>query len=320
MKISIIIPVYNAEKYLEEAVNSALNQEDVKEIILVEDGSSDNSLYVCKKLEKKHKEVKLFRHPGGVNMGAGETRNLGLKKASQEFIAFLDADDFYLNNRFRKTKEIFEKKNADGVYEAIGACFEDLQSEDIWKIKNGKKLTTLAKEVDPDDLFEFLILGRKGHFHLDGLTIKKEILDSSLGLFEKKLRISQDTHFCLKLSLIKKLYQGSIEKPVATRRVHAENRITQVESKNMIAIQNDLWRLLARWSHGRELSFSNKALICFMSYHYCKLKKIIKEREGREINQSKYYPYTLLSFFLKNPLSGSVVFYTIVKYLLKGLF
>jgi len=321
MKISVIIPVYNAEKYVEQAVKSALSQEEVEEIILIEDGSFDNSLEICRGLEVKYKKVKLFQHPSGENKGAGGTRNIGLKNAKFEFIAFLDADDFYLKNRFKKTKQVFKTNcKADGVYEAIGACFEDLQSEDIWKIKNGKKLTTLAKEVDPDDLFKFLILGRQGHFSLDGLTIKKEILDSSLGLFDKNLRISQDTHFCLKLSLVKNLFPGEIGRPVTKRRVHRENRITQVDSKKMIAIRDDLWESLAEWSLGRKISFSNKALIFFMNYYYNKLKKIVREREDREINQSKYYPYTLLSFSLRNPLSGLVVFYNIIKYLLKGLF
>jgi glycosyltransferase involved in cell wall biosynthesis len=104
MKVSVIIPVYNAGKYVEDAVNSALKQKEIKEIILVENGSSDNSLSVCKKLEKDLKKIKLFRHPNGENRRSSRTCNLGLKKATQNYIPFLDADDFYLDNRFKRTK------------------------------------------------------------------------------------------------------------------------------------------------------------------------------------------------------------------------
>ncbi|MBH2023635.1 MAG: glycosyltransferase, partial [Flavobacteriales bacterium] len=78
MKISVIIPVYNAEKYVSQAVESALQLDEVFEIILVEDKSPDNALEVCKELAEKHERVKLFQHPDQGNHGAGASRNLGL--------------------------------------------------------------------------------------------------------------------------------------------------------------------------------------------------------------------------------------------------
>ncbi len=60
-KVSIIIPVFNAEPYLEKAINSALELSEVKEIILIEDGSSDNSLKICQQHSEKSKKVKLFK-------------------------------------------------------------------------------------------------------------------------------------------------------------------------------------------------------------------------------------------------------------------
>ncbi len=92
MKISIIIPVYNAEKYLERAVKSALNQSETGEVILVEDDSPDNALELCMNLEEEYERVKLFRHPDGKNHGAGASRNLGIEKSDFDFIAFFDVD------------------------------------------------------------------------------------------------------------------------------------------------------------------------------------------------------------------------------------
>ncbi len=91
MSISVIIPVYNALNFVEEAVLSCLNCPQVAEIILVEDGSRDDSLQECLRLQKTHNRVKVETHPNNENRGAGASRNLGLANATGDFIAFLDA-------------------------------------------------------------------------------------------------------------------------------------------------------------------------------------------------------------------------------------
>src|SRR6187401_917604 len=108
MDISVIIPVFKAEKHIRKAVESALQFDEVKEVILIEDGSPDNSLSVCIALCKEFPRVKLFRHTDEKNHGAGASRNLGLSNASCNFIAFLDADDYFLSNRFDTEQEIFK--------------------------------------------------------------------------------------------------------------------------------------------------------------------------------------------------------------------
>src|SRR5690606_16621737 len=95
VNISVIIHVYNAEKYLEKAVKSALKFDVVTEVILVEDRSPDNAYQICKDLASSNDRVKLYTHPNNENRGAGASRNLGLEKAIGNYIAFLDADDFY---------------------------------------------------------------------------------------------------------------------------------------------------------------------------------------------------------------------------------
>ncbi|HED13224.1 MAG TPA: glycosyltransferase family 2 protein, partial [Gammaproteobacteria bacterium] len=100
MKISVVIPVYNAEKYVEYAVKSALQQKEAAEIILVEDNSPDHALKICEKLSNENSQVRLLRHSDGKNHGAGESRNLGIRSARHDYIAFLDADDYYLQNCF----------------------------------------------------------------------------------------------------------------------------------------------------------------------------------------------------------------------------
>jgi len=67
-----------------------LQQPETGEILLVEDNLPDNCLQICQKLEKEHEKVRLLRHPDGKNHGAGATRNLGIKNAEFNYIAFLD--------------------------------------------------------------------------------------------------------------------------------------------------------------------------------------------------------------------------------------
>lgn len=92
MKLSIIIPVYNSENYIENCINSILKQ-DYKniEIIVVNDGSTDNSYHILKSLSKKHKQIKLIDKENG---GVSSARNVGISVANGDYITFVDIDDY----------------------------------------------------------------------------------------------------------------------------------------------------------------------------------------------------------------------------------
>ena len=91
-KLSVIMPVYNTAKFLERSINSVLNQTFTDfELILVNDGSKDNSLEICREFEKKDNRIKVVDKENG---GAGSARNAGLAVCSGEFVAFPDSDDW----------------------------------------------------------------------------------------------------------------------------------------------------------------------------------------------------------------------------------
>ena len=94
--VSIIVPVYNAEKYIKNCVLSILNQ-DYKniELILVNDGSKDNSYNICKQLAEKDNRIRLFNKENG---GTSSARNYGLDNAKGEYVCFIDSDDFACPN------------------------------------------------------------------------------------------------------------------------------------------------------------------------------------------------------------------------------
>lgn len=110
-KISIIIPVYNAEKYLEMSLNSVRNQIFTDyEVICMNDGSTDNSLQILKKYAEQDRRFKIYNQS---NAGGSVARNNALKKATGKYIAFLDNDDVYHPNYLERLYENIEKYGAD---------------------------------------------------------------------------------------------------------------------------------------------------------------------------------------------------------------
>ncbi len=224
-EVSVIIPVYNAEKYLRQAVESAISLDAVREVLLVEDKSPDNALEVCHALVRQYSKVKLLRHPHGENRGAGESRNLGLRSATSEFIAFLDADDWYLPNRFEKERDLFKDPSVDGVYSATGFYYEDGQRPD------DSRLTTLPRGVPPEMLLEVLLTSRGGRFTTNSITVRRSLF-ARTGLFDTSLRLHQDTHLWLRLAYFGRLLPGEVDQAVSVRRVHGENRIAAKSNRS----------------------------------------------------------------------------------------
>lgn len=114
-KVSIVIPVYNAEKFIEQTVDSVLNQtyENI-EVLLVDNLSKDNSLKMIKGYAKKDKRVKVFQEKDKQSVGAA--RNLGIKKSTGEYITFIDSDDLALPFLVEKLLCNAKENNSDIVY------------------------------------------------------------------------------------------------------------------------------------------------------------------------------------------------------------
>lgn len=259
MKISVVIPVYNARRYVESAVESALRQPETAEVILVEDNSPDNALEICQRLAAQDPRVQLFRHSDGKNHGAGESRNLGIRNARCDYIAFLDADDYYTENRFTRATEILSNDpTIDGVYEAVGAEFENDEAKRRYFSTHADEIATVDKKVLPQELFRYLLVGGAGYIHLNGLVIKKS------GLFEvgllPRLRLHQDMILCMKLAAILKLVAGDTIRPVAFRRLHLENRITNPET-DYSSSRFEAYKDLLRWSREVNLPRDKRNLI-----------------------------------------------------------
>lgn len=232
MQVSVIIPVYKAETFVSDATHSALKLDEIQEVLLIEDGSPDGSLSVCRELARENSKVTVLRHPGGSNRGAGASRNLGILNASMDYIAFLDADDCFTDIRFQSESEIFSENPAcDGVYGAIGVAYVDDVGAQAWEALglDESSLTTVNRPIPPDKLFDHLTgmdqTGLyKGYFSIDGLTLNRTSLLRAGVLFDESLRLHQDTVFIMQLAYNLSLVSGDIDRPLALRSVHADNR------------------------------------------------------------------------------------------------
>ena len=118
VKVSVILPVYNVEKYLKECLDSILNQtlQEI-EVICVDDGSTDRSLEILREYEKKDKRVIVLTQE---NKGAGAARNKGLAIAKGEYLSFLDSDDFFASGMLEEAyRRCVEKKAQICVYQVL---------------------------------------------------------------------------------------------------------------------------------------------------------------------------------------------------------
>ncbi|MDF4756482.1 glycosyltransferase family A protein, partial [Vibrio parahaemolyticus] len=113
--VSVIVPLYNAEKYIEETMESILNQTYKNiEIVIVDDGSKDQSSSIVKNLKKKYPEQ--IKYILQENQGVSVARNTGIENASGEYISFLDSDDLWHPTKIEKQIESMHKNNMNACY------------------------------------------------------------------------------------------------------------------------------------------------------------------------------------------------------------
>ena len=130
VKVSVILPVYNVEKYLKECLDSILNQtlQEI-EVICVDDGSTDRSLEILREYEKKDKRVIVLTQE---NKGAGAARNKGLAIAKGEYLSFLDSDDFFASGMLEEAyRRCVEKKAQICVYQVLR--YNEKTKETVYK-------------------------------------------------------------------------------------------------------------------------------------------------------------------------------------------
>lgn len=209
--ISVIVPIYNSEKYLERCITSICNQTYPNlEIILVNDGSKDHSLTICKTFAKKDKRIVIKDITNG---GVSNARNTGLLIAKGEFIQFLDSDDFIDKNYIKSLYDIIKVND-------IGMALCAIKSFDIYS-KLIDEWTIEDSILNFDNIDQILFLDLINSFLLFGPVnklYKKDIITKNSIKFDKSLSYGEDLLF--NLEYFKHISKISITNKIAYNYVH----------------------------------------------------------------------------------------------------
>lgn len=307
-KVSIIVPVYNVEKYLDRCMQTLLNQilKDI-EIIMVDDGSSDNSPLMCDIYAQNDVRVKVVHKK---NEGLGYARNTGLKMATGEYVAFIDSDDFTTieayDQLYKKAKETnadvvyagFKYQNADGTIDKcflLDRVFEG--SGDITEF-----LSSMIFDTKPREKTIWMSVW-------NGLY-KRELLEKNKICFKSERDyLSEDIVFhaeliplCKKIICIPKTfynycYNGTsltrkfnIEKIESNFRLY-EVLTSTVEKYHLSEIQWKISLFLLGYTRGiilrgiimSDMTFSEKRKYCMNVYSYSKWPEVVRSLNQRNI-------------------------------------
>jgi glycosyltransferase involved in cell wall biosynthesis len=216
MRISVIIPAYNAAAYIERALQSVLNQtRAAEEIIVINDGSTDATSEILKQYKGK---IRIIEQ---VNAGVSAARNTGIRAASGDWIAFLDADDEWLPEKLTKQCQFHqahpEIKWSSANYYRCHCSKNHRRTEDLSNTPQG-----IAKDTFDDYLQAFEALA-KGH--TDTMFIQKETLLQT-GLFYEPQKTIEDDDLWFRLGYLN-LRFGFIREPLAVYHLGAERSITK---------------------------------------------------------------------------------------------
>jgi len=209
--ISVVIPAMNRANVIERAVNSALEQTiPVHEIIIVDDGSTDDSIEVIKKMPAYGTKIKLLLNE--TNMGAPYSRNKGAAQAEGEFIAFLDSDDRWLPSKLEKQMSLQSSSGACAVF------------TNFVFIRNGtRQLGQVKEKVTLADLFGRNVLGATS-----SLVVKKAVFEEVSG-FTQDLPSCQDWDLYLRLAQKTDLY--CLTEPLVEYHIDGGQRISTNKTK-----------------------------------------------------------------------------------------
>jgi len=198
-EISVIIPVFNAKKFIKESINSVLKQtfQDI-ELIIVDDASTDNSLQIIKKMSQQNNKIKILVQ--GQNKGKAGTINSGLKEARGNYIAFLDADDLMDKTKLDEQIKVFKQNpNIDMTYTDL-KNFDEQGEKGICESVDFKSLEEPLKKLQASAKskrkfkYPSHALDKEKFIPGGSVMVKKKIINSGIK-FDEELKNSEDCDF-----------------------------------------------------------------------------------------------------------------------------
>ena len=309
--LSVVVPAYNCQNTLAQTLDSIVNQEckDL-EIIIVNDGSKDNTEKICKEYCDKYENIRYFNKE---NSGVSDTRNIGIKNAKGTYIAFLDSDDVWDKNYYNSTLNNQLKSEEYDIF-VFSSCFSDmdLNMTEYIKVEDEILIDQKDKAVD------------RYYHHFSSFIYRYSLLSDNDISFCNKVRYGEDELFrsqCLYLAhnilaqdRLSFYYRNNI------------NSATKVNRKQKLYAQQKLevYYLLKEFFYekykkeGSEVTIKNATtakylveaikLLSEMGYGYSKIKNIcsVENLELINDNTEKYFKIhsshkNLINSYLKSP-------------------
>lgn len=252
---SFIIPVYNVEKYLNQCVDSILNQEYKNfEVILVDDGSKDNSGKICDEYAEKDKRVRAFHKENG---GLSDARNYGLNRAIGEYILFVDSDDFIFENILIEIANVCEKEKADIIFLKGFKYFDENNLIALDQDLNFEGIN------EKEEILNYLTKLNKFPGSACTKAFKREFLINNELYFLKGL-LSEDIEWMIRV--LKVINKASyLNKPYYYYRQNREASITNsITSRNI----NSMVEILKRHSQKEPKTKQEEYINHFLAYEY----------------------------------------------------
>ena len=270
-KVSLIVPIYNSQKYLEKCIKSLLNQtlKDIQ-IILINDGSTDNSEKIIKSFDDE-RIVYISKN----NEGIGKTRNLGIDKATGEFLAFVDSDD-YLNEHF--CEYMYQKAVNDDCDLVVCDFFEDRNTLVGIKFKDFKD--TNLRETP--ELINNINLGPCNKLY------KKSLFDDKSNRFEENLKY-EDAPFVVKM-LLSANKIGKVNDYLTYYVIHSNSETTVRDKRifDILKITDIIVKELKKANHPLD---SITDLVVMILTDYTIQQRYIKDRNERNNFINKAFMY-----------------------------
>lgn len=266
-KVSLIIPVYNVENYIEKCLNSVVNQtlKDM-EVIIVNDGSKDSSKQKIQKYLEKYPWIKYLEKENG---GLSDARNYGMPYATGKYIAFLDSDDYVEETMYEEMYNIAEKENADMVDCDFVWEYPNRKRKDIGEIyKNKKEMIEKCRVVAWNKI------------------IKREILEKTKIKFPAGLRY-EDMEFFYKL--VPYINKVSFIKKCFVHYVQRENSIANTQNVRTKEIFIILDNVISYYKEkGLYDEYRDELEYIYVKFLLCSsLKRISKIAEKKERKQAQ---------------------------------
>ena len=228
-KVSIIMPVYNGEKFLREAIESIVSQTFTDfEFIIINDGSTDNSLLLIKQYAEKDKRIKIIDQN---NQGVSTSRNNGIKNSIGKYVAFIDCDDLWLSEKLEIQLECFKKDKDLKICGTWGRVIDIAGNE----IKKFEYPPLTDKEIKIKSIYKY-------PFITSSLIIKKEILNM-YELFNPKIKLAEDYEFMTKYIYKNKCL--NINQYLIKYRIHFNNSDNNIIKKIKFKLMAMKMRIIA---------------------------------------------------------------------------